>query len=290
MNDNEIINQPVNKILSSNLLITGVVRNVEKTLEYDFLRISEAFSRFKEVEWFIVESDSEDETINELNAISAIYKNFKFKSLGNLRNSIPKRTERIAFARNAYLDEIETKYTNVDFVVVCDLDGINSKLTQKSVNSCWENIYWDVCAANQDYNYYDISALRHNFWSSNNWIDSYNFFVEAGISRKTALRNSLYSRMIRIPSQAKWIEVDSAFGGIAIYRRQVLNNARYFGLDTFGNEVCEHVAFHQKIKSIGGKIYINPRFINSGVTDHTQILRPSIKLKIFLKNLLKRFI
>jgi hypothetical protein len=39
-----------------------------------------------------------------------------------------------------------------------------------------------------------------------------------------------------------------------------------------GEEVCDNVPFHKKIKENGGHIFINPRFINSGYNAHTKPL------------------
>ena len=46
---------------------------------------------------------------------------------------------------------------------------------------------------------------------------------------ETALRIAIYSKMVRIPRDREWIEVDSAFGGLAIYRKAVLTGASYRG-------------------------------------------------------------
>ena len=89
--------------------------------------------------------------------------------------------------------------------------------------------------------------------------------------------------MITIPKDSDWIPVDSAFGGFAIYRRSIMNFGECRGSLDNGKEVCEHVAFHQDLRAAGARIYINPTLINAGLTSHTQILRPSVRIKTFLK-------
>ena len=130
--------------------------------------IDKSFSGFKK-SWFIVESDSNDETLEKLSSIKGV-ENFNFKSLGKLEDKFPKRTERIAYCRNYYLQELENneKFKNVDFLATVDLDGVNNLLTNDAVKSCWQmNNEWDVCSANQSGPYYDIWALRHKKWSPN---------------------------------------------------------------------------------------------------------------------------
>jgi hypothetical protein len=57
-----------------------------------------------------------------------------------------------------------------------------------------------------------------------------------------------------------WLPVDSAFGGMGIYKTRPFQFARYGG--TAGNyEACEHVSFHKKAVAGGAKLYVNPAFL-----------------------------
>jgi len=98
---------------------------------------------------------------------------------------------------------------------------------------------------------------------------------------------AVHSKMVVVREDADWIEVDSAFGGLAIYRRQALVGARYNGLDGQGAEICEHATLHAKLRTNGHRIFINPKFINTDVTAHTKhfTFRNRIKYrrKLFLR-------
>jgi hypothetical protein len=59
------------------------------------------------------------------------------------------------------------------------------------------------------------------------------------------------------------IEVDSAFGGLGIYKRDALLAGRYIGLDDAGNEACEHIYFHTNLRKAGYRIFINCALVNS---------------------------
>ena len=84
---------------------------------------------------------------------------------------------------------------------------------------------------------------------------------------------AVYSRMIEIGEADDWIEVDSAFGGLGIYKIDFLRGLRYKGLNDHGEELCEHVPFHKAIKANGGRIFINPSLINAELTDHSRAYR-----------------
>ena len=60
------------------------------------------------------------------------------------------------------------------------------------------------------------------------------------------------------------LEVDSAFGGIAIYKlSSIPNNCNYVGKYQDESEYCEHVEFHRCIKKSGKNIHINTRFLTN---------------------------
>lgn len=153
----------INPVYDNDILVVGLARNCSDQLRNDIAKLQHALSCFRNVQWLIIESDSEDESLNTLDSLTREVDGFSYISLGALREELPGRTERIAFCRNIYLREIRNNkiYKNVAYVIVADFDGINSKITQDAILSCWEFDHWDVCAANQCGPYYDVWALRH---------------------------------------------------------------------------------------------------------------------------------
>ena len=258
---------------SKKILIGGTVRNGGQALKDDVLFLQNALSNIPNKHWFIVESDSSDNTHEILRELEDSVENFRFISLGSLSKRIAERTKRIAYCRNVYLKEFDEDpiYADADYLITADLDGVNNCITQKSFDSCWENDNWDVVTANQWGPYYDVFALRHPLWSPNNCWDVQKFLAEQGFNEDESKFVGVYSRMIQLPEEGPWIEVDSAFGGLAIYKMSAIKGLRYEGgTAENGAEMCEHVPFHQKIKERGGRIFINPRFINAELTDHSK--------------------
>lgn len=283
--------------MKKNVLLVGVVRNCSKTIVDDIKRLISALDRFEGIQVLIVESDSSDATIEKLNYLKKLIPNFSYITLGELSSSTPLRTERIAYCRNVYLDEINTnkKYLEVDYIVISDLDGVNDSISIAGINSCFERNDWDVCAANSMGHYYDIWALRHDIWCPNDCWSEVSFLESYGVNKVNAEYSAVYSKMINIPANSPWISVDSAFGGLAIYRRSSLLGVEYCGIDKDNLEVCEHVSLHKQIKSKGKMIYINPRLINTTGTEHdyyfsfTKRLVGNMKkrLKALIKSLIK---
>ena len=114
------------------ILVTGIVRNVASTIERDVIIIERALRNFHSIKWFLVESDSTDETIDKLTSLSSRNENFKFTTLGQIQKAEDPRTVAMARARNRYLAEIRenTEYGGVDLIAISDFNGLNNKLTE----------------------------------------------------------------------------------------------------------------------------------------------------------------
>ena len=277
------------RLEESSILVAGLARNCATHIEEDIQKIRSAFSNAKEISYLIIESDSSDSTVQTLGKLSSTIPRFSFSSLGNLCEHHPKRTDRISFCRNHYLYLInnDPAYSNIDFVVIADLDGVNAQLTPNAVKSCWSRENWDVCAANQAGPYYDIWALRHTLWAPNDCWREAEYLRTVGMSHFRSITTSVYSKMVRLDPSHDWIEVDSAFGGLAIYKKEILFDAKYAGLNSNGSEVCEHVFFHQHLRSMGRRIFINPSFINANVVEHARYATGLGPLKFWFRCLVR---
>jgi hypothetical protein len=94
---------------------------------------------------------------------------------------------------------------------------------------------------------------------------------------------AVYKRQIKIRPKSKWIEVDSAFGGLGIYKREFLVNAIYESRDANGELVCEHVSFNKAVKGNGGKLFVVPGFINFKLNGHNHPMLKRKRAKRFIK-------
>jgi glycosyltransferase involved in cell wall biosynthesis len=264
---------------NGSVVVVGIVRNIEKSFNRDFQRLSLALKRFSRIDWHVVESGSTDSSEDVLETYANDRENFSYKHLEHQPQL--SRTENMAIARNSYLDYLRTdsRFLRYEYVIMADFNDLNDKLTATAVESCFDHDSWDVLTANQQGRYYDAWALRHPLWSPNDCWEQHAFYRKYTKFPESAITFSMRSRMLRIPSNSELIEVDSAFGGLAIYKSSVFNSkANYVGITDEEKPICEHVPFHSKLKAEGARIFINPALINTRVTDHSRQLSPLFML------------
>lgn len=264
------------------ILVVGTVRDVSSNFQRDIYRIQKAFSDFNPISFFFVESDSSDNTLELLKKLSLELINFKYISLGQLSPVITSRIDRIRFSRNSYVSFIRENANKFDYVVVADMDGINSRLSKRSISNCFEDLDWDAVFPNQPFGYFDILALRHKYLQPHDYNKELKWrksFIAVPSNTRCWIHKvylmwqfdraryySLYSKMLRISKKSRWIEVDSAFGGMAIYRTALFKDADYG--ESGKSLECEHVYFHEQLKTKGAKFYIVPGFVNSNVNTY----------------------
>ncbi|NBQ01449.1 MAG: hypothetical protein EBU45_05430, partial [Actinobacteria bacterium] len=205
---------------SFEVLIVGLVRDCGKSLAQEIKTLNSAFSAFKKVSFYLVESDSKDDSLSILAELKSTIPNLDFTSLGELNSAIPDRIERIAHCRNVYLNYVKSSTNKYDYTVVADLDGVNKLLTKDGVATCWERTDWDACTANQLGPYYDVYALRANGWVERDCWNEARSLYASGLNPVKAWIKAIRSKQRVIQESNDWIEVKSAFGGLAIYKRE----------------------------------------------------------------------
>jgi hypothetical protein len=257
--------------VKTKIAIASIARNVSDTFHLDLKRFMTAFSDYEIVKWIIVESNSTDGSPLVLEEYSKEYKFIYTESINSSDKHYPQRTQKLAHARNRYLkifDELQ-ETQKVDYLVVCDLNNLNNKLTKKAVASCAKISNWGALTANQNGPYYDIWALRHRHWNDADCWKRYEDLIQFYPNKYLALWDSVYSKMIKIHPDKAPIQVDSAFGGLAIYKVEYLYKCIYVGTNENNQQICEHISFHEQFTKNGGDIYINPALINLKFTDHS---------------------
>lgn len=284
-----ILKKPRRPISESTILLAGPVRNASTQIDNDFKHLLSSLSQFKKVFCFVVESDSTDDTVVRLEQFSKELPNFSFVSIGQLSKKLSKRTDRIAYCRNLVIDAVaqDSKYSDVDFIAMADMDGMNGLVTQEKIAQCWEvDEPWDVITANQLGEYYDIWALSHSYWNPMDcWEQKRK--LENILGDKSAQNIAVGCKQAAIDPRADLIEVDSAFGGLGIYTREAFLAGRYAGTDdqAGGIDVADHIPFHRELRQKGYRIFINPALINcdksnGSILESSLIARPRGMLKV----------
>lgn len=261
------------------ILVVGTARNLESKIVEEVCRVNKLLNVEFKLEFFIVESDSQDGTLQKLNYLRSLFDYFEYESLGKLQDQFPNRIERLRFCRNRYVNFIRLHTLNRwDYVLVMDLDGINRKITRKGLFSCFKLLEdWDACFPVQKHGYHDLLALRAENWNSSNPFHVVRDLIksEKEKSSKSILskifllpfkverirKKYFYSKMLKIDSRTEPIPVLSAFGGVGIYKAKVFFESDYGTSNSI--EECEHVDFNLKASKLGYKFVINTSFVNS---------------------------
>lgn len=269
------------------IAIVGTISNVESVLRSDLNRVVSSLSDLHVSDIFLVESDSDDQTSTIIMDLKKTYSNLDHVNLGMLKNHIPNRIERIRYCRNYYVRWLRENYDTKlwDYVVVVDLDGMNKKIKSEGINSCFlSQIRWDAVFANQKYGYYDLYALRQATWMPYDCLRVLNIlkkkleiklsaqpirsFLFKRIYFDQLRRKLIYDKMHQISQYSDWIQVDSAFGGLGIYRVELFLKHDYSLIHKLGNIRSEHIDFHEKCTNDSYKLFINPKLLNSSWNEY----------------------
>jgi len=210
----------------------------------------------------IYENDSTDGTDEYLRSLAEINDIVLFQK--PLLIDFPNRTARLSYCRNELLNY--AKKTGSDYVCVCDLDGvIGSKFDYDGFLSNFElNAAWDAVFPINKGIYYDIWALRHPVLCPFDYEREMNL-APISLGAKNTIDLYLHQRQrLDLSMLSSWLPVDSAFGGMGLYKTEALRFANYFGTRD-GHQFCEHVSLHQCMNSLGAKLYLNPKFVVNGI-------------------------
>lgn len=245
------------------VLVTGLARNVAKHLHIEIIKIENEVKKvFNSVSFLIIESDSNDGTLEVLENLKKTKNNFNYRCLGQLDRTYPNRIERLTLCRNTYVQEIRKNkmYSKTEFIMVIDFDLKNNRLNLTVLKDLINRNDWSGLFANQTGFYYDIYALRKKGWVEKDSFIEYRQLREIYKPEK-AKEIAIWSKMIKISKYAKMISVDSAFGGLGLYRKNLFLEHDYSSESNYYLE-SEHVAFHKKIKELQGKLLIVPSLTN----------------------------
>lgn len=255
-------------IAEASVLVVGTARNCARALRSTVGALERATAGFGQSSFFIVESDSVDSTTRELARLEREGR-IAWQSLGKLSERYPLRTDRIARCRQHIVEYVRDAPSRCDYVIIADLDGVNATIKRSALESGWANPEpWDVLTANQNGKYYDVWALRHPRWCPDDCWETARQLTPLFGNRK-AIKLAVHGKQVRLQRDAGLIEVDSAFGGLAIYRTEAFLAGRYEGMTADGREVCEHVSFHAALRSQGFRIFINPAMTNAPQAEHS---------------------
>ena len=228
------------------VVICGLARDLGKTAQYSVARLERLGSMFKNYRVIIYENDSSDSTLTELFRWQKRNPNVVIltEKLGNpKREGISnERKKEMAYYRNKYLKEI-SNYDH-DYVIVYDTD-LTGGFSYEGICHTFGCQDWDVMASNgllfRPNKNGDIDRFFYDTWA---------FRLPGQEEPKITEQNDIYYKR-----GDPLVRVDSAFGGLAIYKSECIKGTKYTNKD------CDHVTLHDQIKKNGFSIYLNPNQI-----------------------------
>lgn len=252
------------------IIVSACCRNLFTYLPKFREKINLIVSVFHSYQIIFGESDSVDGTLNFLRNWSRSDPNVVVHTFGKLTNSTNHyegRINRLSDCRNFLINDAR-KQNQLDLakfylVVDPDVNG-NDILTLDNFlsNFVYDWDSWAVMTAAQTSSYYDLWALRSKWVPYDCW-RMVALHKELNMTWDTAAAQFVWRHVKRpIPRDHGLIEVDSAFGGFAIYQTKYLKDCAYHSRED-GFDLCEHVPFNRCIKRNGGRIFINPTFQNA---------------------------
>ena len=279
--------------MNQSFLIVGVARDCKRTLARSLESIYRFLPNGSSRTVFIVESDSTDDTAGILTSLKAKDRRIDFVSLGNLESQESDRIRRIAKCRNTYMEKLDKLLAagqTIDFVVVADLDGVNSKV---SLDEPIEELLSEskVICTNQRYRYYDVLALRKQGWVE----EDYRMLITKEISSDQdpliAYIQNVSNKQVKIHYSSPNISVESAFGGLAIYPARAVAGLRYSPEQLSpGIHECEHVSLNGLVKRRGFEMEITSSLRNSGSYRHTLLAFAPFKVMGLLAGFTRKLV
>lgn len=222
--------------------------------------------------YVFLENNSVDSTLRQLQRFDLTHRRGVVQSFGDLDCEIPLRTQRLAWLRNLCIETIFTnpRLSSFEFLVLLDMDRVNEDIDFHrllELMAC-RTPNWTGLFANQRNRYYDIWALRHPTWCPDDCWQRVRL-RPSSMSFDEAVAAFVDRRKITLDPHCGFVPVQSAFGGLGLYRLKMLRDCRYVGVDDEGHEICEHVAFHADLLNKGGRLFIDAALLNgSGDASH----------------------
>lgn len=263
------------------VVFAGCARSCASALPNVLHNVEKIASLYRDAAFIFVENDSDDDTKEILQAWCRKKPTARLIMLDGLAGCCPVRTIRLEKTRKQYLSIIRSDYADYTHLIVLDCDDVNAggidlSAVQRAIDFLESNRSHAGVFPGQDGPYYDIWALRHPErcpWDM--WEAVFDYAMAQKVSYAVAFNEIYVKRVFSLPANAPPLEVDSAFGGIGIYKlSSVLRNRQTYighkrkripttsGWQEVGWQVCEHVAFNAGFREREEKLFVLPYLVN----------------------------
>ena len=248
-------------------VFTGVAKNNEAQIEPVLKQIVETGALFADYQVLIYDMDSTDKTLDILNEFA--------KTQGTRWRIIRKQGESLVNLRNSFLAEFRENplYKDYDLMVVANMNLKYGWDVRGIAHSFSKFAAWDAVSANGVYSptfgmdMAELHALRPGNSTTLSggtqlpavWLTQHSKEFESNPHGYWNWLGVHVNKICFSPSRADpLVPVDSAFGGLAVYKRATIKDCQYSSTQ----EDSEHVAFHACIRAKNSaRIFIDARFL-----------------------------
>ncbi len=262
-------------------VFVGLARDCATQLPFVLDNIHLMAGFFAETAFIFAENDSQDATAEILGVFAAHRQDCHILTFDGIGQSLPQRTRRFAYLRNRCIAFIraDKRLRGFDYLIVLDMDDVNrDPLDPVAIVKAFEFLGSRDEIAGVFPNcrgiYYDMWTLREpKLCPGDVFEQQLDYVLAHQVDDLTAYNKIFVPRLFTLPEDAPPLAVNSAFGGLAIYKLRYALKAEYKGFKPkeivqagarhqIRFQVCEHVAFNGDIMRQGGKLYILPFFVN----------------------------
>lgn len=249
-----------NLLKTKRIVFLGAARNCEQRIQGSLHRIFELSELFGDYRIKVYENDSVDRTLEIIRSELADNSHCELTAETGLDKILPLRTQRLAYARNKLLDATLAQHPDFDYVCWIDLDGlVDARFSTSGFlsNFRFESV-WDAVFPVSAPLYYDVWALREHSIAPDDLVWRMKHRIPSVIGARKDVHTAV--QQLAPGNLRGWLRVESAFGGMGIYKMASVPHGRYVGL-LDNEEICEHVPYHQALTRSGARLYINPQCI-----------------------------
>jgi hypothetical protein len=232
----------------------AIARNSMPALVNTLPLLSMAKRQFRESKVYVYENDSDDGTAAVLDEYARIEDGVfvEHATLGVIdsRGFEKERTERLAACRNKCLEWVRANAADTAWTIVLDTDPaggfspdgifnsigwLSEKMASVNVPEPGGMASYSLYKTTDGIAHYDAWAARPNWWRD----------------RREEIGFTWFSGFLP-PVGSPPVPMNSAFGGLCVYRTQAFLTGGYTGED------CEHVGHHRRMRQAGYQMWMNP--------------------------------
>ena len=254
-------------MINKKIAIAILARDCNEALKRNINEVEKLRSNFKYSIVIVVENDSIDGTKETLYQWKETKENIILLINDTKENTIPQKTsscpfppaslyriEKMANFRNIYLDYIKSNNIEIDFLIVIDIDIKQFKAIDiiNAINNAPKD--WGSLFAYGQTTFYGIMPYMYDLFA---YIPKEYFHEYARKTHEIFISGQTATKLLK---STTYLECISAFGGIGIYKWEIIKNSHYKALPNTRSNVyeaiCEHIPINLKIIEMGYKNYI----------------------------------